>query len=78
MRPPPRCGAMGAVHCLCARYWLAVGAPMWGTLRGVDPRIIFELALLFQFLGYIGLRAAIDDTQRADRISAVLPPSWAS
>jgi heme exporter protein C len=28
--------------------------------------------LLFQFLGYIGLRAAIEDTQRADRISAVL------
>ena len=47
------------------------GGPMWGTYWEWDPRIIFELVLLVQFLGYIGLRAAVDDTQRADRICAV-------
>jgi len=30
------------------------------------------LLLLFLYLGYMGLRSAIDDTQRADRASAVL------
>jgi heme exporter protein C len=67
------CGTIGASFTAAAlatgSLW---GAPMWGTYWEWDPRIVFELVLLFQFLGYIGLRAAIDDTQRADRISAVL------
>jgi heme exporter protein C len=33
---------------------------------------VFELVLLFFFLGYIALRSAIDDLNRADRTSAVL------
>src|SRR6185312_15194900 len=37
-----------------------------------DPRLTFELILLFQYLGYMGLRSAFDDVQRADRASAVL------
>jgi heme exporter protein C len=45
---------------------------MWGTYWEWDPRIVSELILLFLFLGYIGLRSAIDDVQRADRVSAVL------
>jgi heme exporter protein C len=48
------------------------GRPMWGTWWEWDPRLTSELILLFLYLGYMGLRAAIDDLQRADRASAVL------
>ena len=48
------------------------GEPMWGTYWAWDPRLVFELVLFFFFLGYMGLRSAIDDISRADRISAVL------
>jgi len=48
------------------------GKPMWGTYWVWDPRITFELLLLFLYLGYMGLRSAFDDVQRADRVSAVL------
>jgi heme exporter protein C len=33
---------------------------------------MFELLLLFLFLGYLALRAAFDDRDKADRVSAVL------
>jgi heme exporter protein C len=48
------------------------GAPMWGTYWAWDPRIVSELILLFLYLGYMGLRSAMEDVQRADRASAVL------
>lgn len=48
------------------------GEPMWGTWWEWDPRLTSELILLFLYLGYMGLRGAIDDAQRADRTSAVL------
>ena len=48
------------------------GEPMWGTYWEWDPRLTSELILLFLYLGYIGLRAGIEDTQRADRASALL------
>ena len=48
------------------------GERMWGTYWEWDPRLTSELILLFLYLGYMGLRSAIDDTQRADRASAVL------
>jgi heme exporter protein C len=48
------------------------GEPMWGTWWEWDPRLTSELILLFLYLGYMGLRGAIEDTQRADRASAVL------
>ena len=48
------------------------GGPMWGTYWEWDPRVTSELILLFLYLGYMGLRASMDDTQRADRTSAVL------
>ena len=48
------------------------GEPMWGTWWAWDPRLTSELILLFLYLGYMGLRGAIEDTQRADRTSAVL------
>jgi heme exporter protein C len=48
------------------------GEPMWGTYWEWDPRLTSELILLFLYLGYMGLRAGIEDTQRADRASALL------
>lgn len=48
------------------------GYRMWGTYWEWDPRLTSELILLFLYLGYTGLRSAIDDAQRADRASAVL------
>jgi len=48
------------------------GKPMWGTYWEWDPRLTSELLLLFLYLGYMGLRASFEDTQRADRVSAVL------
>jgi heme exporter protein C len=48
------------------------GRPMWGAFWVWDPRLTSELLLLFLYLGYMGLRASIDDIGRADRASAVL------
>lgn len=48
------------------------GQPMWGTWWVWDARLTSELILLFLYLGYMALRASIDDLQRADRASAVL------
>src|SRR6202161_840489 len=42
------------------------GRPMWGTYWEWDPRLTSELILLFLYMGYIALRSAIDDVQRAD------------
>ena len=65
----PAGAAFTAVSLLTGMLW---GQPMWGTYWAWDPRIVFELVLLFFFLGYIALRSAIDDLTRADRTSAVL------
>jgi heme exporter protein C len=48
------------------------GRPMWGAFWEWDPRLTSELLLLFLYLGYMGLRNAIEDLSRADRASAVL------
>jgi heme exporter protein C len=49
------------------------GKPMWGTYwEWGDARLVFELLLLFLFLGYLVLRASFDDRDKADRISAIL------
>jgi heme exporter protein C len=49
------------------------GAPIWGTYwTWRDPRLVFELVLLFLFLGYLALRSATDDENRADRASGLL------
>ena len=67
------CAPVGASFTVAA---LATGSlwgqPMWGTWWEWDPRLTSELILLFLYLGYMGLRGAIEDTQRADRTSAVL------
>ncbi|RME33093.1 MAG: heme ABC transporter permease [Gammaproteobacteria bacterium] len=48
------------------------GKPMWGTWWVWDARLTSELLLLFLYLGYIGLRAAIEDRRNAARASAIL------
>jgi heme exporter protein C len=67
------CAPIGASFTFAA---LATGAlwgqPMWGTWWVWDARLTSELILLFLYLGYIALRASIEDLQRADRASAVL------
>ena len=48
------------------------GKPTWGTYWVWDARLTSELILLFLYLGFIALRAAIDDPRRADRAAALL------
>ena len=70
-----------AASCATIGAWFTVvalatgslwGRPMWGTYWAWDPRLTSELVLLFLYLGYLGLRGAIDDAARADRACAVL------
>ncbi|KAB2872917.1 MAG: cytochrome c biogenesis protein CcsA [Ideonella sp.] len=48
------------------------GKPTWGTWWVWDARLTSELILLFLYLGFIALQAAIDDVVRGDRAGAVL------
>ena len=48
------------------------GKPMWGTWWVWDARLTSELILLFLYLGFMSLQAAIDDPRRADKAGAVL------
>jgi heme exporter protein C len=47
------------------------GKPTWGTWWVWDARLTSELILLFLYLGYMALAAAIDDPRRADRAAAL-------
>src|SRR3984893_3616673 len=67
------CAPIGASFTFCALVTGSLwGQPMWGTYWEWDPRLTSELILLFLYLGYMGLRSAMEDVQRADRASAVL------
>ena len=48
------------------------GKPTWGTWWVWDARLTSELILLFLYIGFIALQAAIDDPRRADRAGALL------
>jgi heme exporter protein C len=48
------------------------GKPTWGTYWVWDARLTSELILLFLYLGFLSLHAAIEDTRKADRSAAVL------
>ena len=51
------------------------GRPIWNMQswwEWGDPRLTSELILLFLYFGYMALRAAIDDTAKADKASSVL------
>ena len=67
------CAPIGASFTLVALVTGSLwGYRMWGMYWEWDPRLTSELILFFLYLGYMGLRSSIDDTQRADRASAVL------
>jgi heme exporter protein C len=67
------CAALGATFTFATLFTGSMwGKPMWGTYWAWDPRVTSELLLLFLYLGYMALRSAFDDVQRADRASAVL------
>jgi heme exporter protein C len=48
------------------------GRPTWGAYWVWDARLTSELVLLFLYLGFISLKAAIPDPVRADRAGAIL------
>ena len=48
------------------------GKPTWGTYWVWDARLTSELLLLFLYLGFIALQAAIDDRRRAEQAGAIL------
>ena len=48
------------------------GKPMWGAWWVWDARLTSELILLFLYLGYIALVAAIEDSRTAARAGGVL------
>ena len=48
------------------------GKPAWGTWWVWDARLTSELILLFLYIGFMALQAAIDDQRRADKAGAVL------
>ena len=63
-------GAMFTVVALVTgAFW---GKPTWGTWWEWDARMTSELILLFLYIGYMSLTAAIDDTRRADKAGAIL------
>src|SRR5215211_7752009 len=63
-------GAMfTAISLLTGALW---GKPTWGTWWVWDARMTSTLILLFLYIGFISLQAAIDDPRRADRAGAIL------
>ncbi|MCW5621704.1 MAG: heme ABC transporter permease CcmC [Burkholderiales bacterium] len=48
------------------------GKPAWGTWWVWDARLTSELILLFLYIGFLSLHAAIDDVRRADRAAGLL------
>lgn len=50
-------------------FW---GKPTWGTWWVWDARLTSELILLFLYLGFMSLQAAIDDPRRADKAGALI------
>jgi heme exporter protein C len=63
----------GALFAFLALWTGALwGRPTWGTYWVWDARLTSELILLFLYLGFMALQAAIEDPRRADRAGAVL------
>jgi heme exporter protein C len=48
------------------------GRPMWGTWWVWDARLTSVLVLLLLYLGYVALRASIEDEAKAARAAAIL------
>ncbi|MCA3179839.1 MAG: heme ABC transporter permease CcmC [Burkholderiaceae bacterium] len=65
----PTGALMAAISLWTGAIW---GRPTWGTYWVWDARLTSTLILLFLYLGYMALIAAIEDEQRADRAGALL------
>ena len=61
--------AFTALDLITGSLW---GQPMWGTWWVWDARLTSVLVLFLFYLGYMALRASIDDEQKAGRAAAVL------
>ncbi|RZI84773.1 MAG: heme ABC transporter permease [Rubrivivax sp.] len=48
------------------------GRPTWGTWWVWDARLTSEVILLFLYVGFMALQAAIDDPRRGDKAGAIL------
>ncbi len=67
------CAPIGASFTFLALITGSIwGKPMWGTWWVWDARLTSELILLFLYLGYMALRASIEDKTNASRAAAVL------
>lgn len=63
----------GALMCFLALWTGALwGKPTWGTWWVWDARLTSQLLLLFLYIGFMTLHAAIEDPRRADRAAALL------
>jgi len=63
----------GAMFCFVALWTGALwGKPTWGTYWVWDARLTSQLLLMFLYLGYMALTAAIEDGRRADRAGAII------
>ena len=65
----PTGALMAAISLWTGAIW---GRPTWGTYWVWDARLTSTLILLFLYLGYLALIAAIEDEQRADLAGALL------
>ncbi|HEY0052837.1 MAG TPA: heme ABC transporter permease [Caulobacteraceae bacterium] len=65
----PLGAAFTALSLITGSLW---GRPMWGAWWVWDARLTSVLVLLLFYLGYIALRASIDDEAKAGRAAAVL------
>ncbi len=65
----PTGALMTFIALVSGSFW---GKPTWGTWWVWDARLTSELILLFLYLGFLSLHAAIEDERRADRAAAVL------
>lgn len=65
----PTGALMAALALWTGALW---GRPTWGTYWVWDARMTSTLFLLFLYLGFLALHAAIDDVRRADKAAALL------
>lgn len=64
---------VGAVMTLIALFTGAVwGQPTWGTWWVWDPRLTSFLILFIFYLGYMALWQAVEDTEKASDLTAIL------
>jgi heme exporter protein C len=67
------CAPIGAVYTALALITGSLwGRPMWGTFWVWDARLTSVLVLLLFYLGYMALRGALEDEQKAARSAAIL------